>query len=583
MLSLSWDAPSPSIRSGFFKTTLKRLSCYSTPTAQDARLDPPLLRVSDPRFLPSSLKKTVVPSIRTFPASANRANSEVDMLDKQTRGAILLLREKGHSLHRISRLLSLSLNSVRKVVRIGSEEPPIIHRPCKLDAHRERIVQMLAEFDGNVAKVHRALADAGTTFRYSALTRFCRKNHLLDRASDPRRPIAALRQWLMELTSEPHAVERLKFQLPHAADLLFLLSQLKHGRSRHRKKAATILARQQGISNSMIAAALRSSRKTTRRYYKMYVEEGLEKLFSWNTNRHVGANAQLPDQTKRILDMIHHQPTAFGINRTSWTQPALLKAYQQSYGEIISRRTLTRILRSAGCRWRKARRVLTSPDPLYHEKVELLLNTLHSLGENEMFFFLDEWGPTQVRKRGGQAYRDDRATIPRHQASRGNVSLIAAVSATTNQVTWCFLETKDSQAMIDVIEVLYNQYRTKTKLYVTWDAVAWHNSGALREALDQFNEETRALSVGPVIELVPLPTSSQFLNVIEGVLSGMTRAVINNSDYPDTAQMKQAISRHFTERNEHFRDNPKRVGKRIWELDFFKDFDALRAGTYKEG
>ena len=284
----------------------------------------------------------------------------------------------------------------------------------------------------------------------------------------------------------------------------------------------------------------------------------------------------------RILEVFHHKPTAFGINRTNWTQPALLKAYEQSYGEIISKSTLARILRRAGYRWRKARRVLTSPDPSYHEKVELLLNTLRSLGENEMFFFLDEWGPIQVRKRGGKAYRNDRATIPRHQASRGSVSLIAALSARTNQVTWHFLESKGSNAMMDMIEILYNQYHTKARLYVTWDAVAWHNSGAFLEALDRFNKQTRALSVGPIIELVPLPTSSQFLNAIEGVLSGMTRAVINNSDYPDTTQMKQAISKHFSERNEHFRHNPRRVGKKIWELDTFQDFDALRAGNYKK-
>ena len=69
------------------------------------------------------------------------------MLDKQTRGAILLLRRNGQSLRCISRLLSLSRDSVRKVAKLGSDEPPMIHRPRKLDAHRERIVQMLAEFD----------------------------------------------------------------------------------------------------------------------------------------------------------------------------------------------------------------------------------------------------------------------------------------------------------------------------------------------------------------------------------------------------------------------------------------------------
>src|SRR5215469_2240022 len=85
------------------------------------------------------------------------SNREViDMLDKQTRGAILLLRRNGQSLRCISRLLSLSRDSVRKVAKLGSDEPPMIRRPRKLDAHSERIVQMLAKFDGNVVKVHRA-------------------------------------------------------------------------------------------------------------------------------------------------------------------------------------------------------------------------------------------------------------------------------------------------------------------------------------------------------------------------------------------------------------------------------------------
>ena len=250
------------------------------------------------------------------------------MLDKQTRGAILLLRSKGHSLRRISRLLSLSRDSVRKVAKVGSDEPPTILRPRKLDAHRERIAQMLKKFDGTVVKVHGALADAGTRVRYSTLTAFCRSNHLLDGGSDPRRSVVAARQWLLDLIGGRNTLERLRSQLPDVADLRFLFSQLKHGRSRHRKKAATILARRRGISNSVIAATLRSSRSTTRRYYKMYLEAGPEKLFAWNTTRHMGEGAQSSDRTKSILEVLHHKPTVFGINRTNWTQRALLRAYE---------------------------------------------------------------------------------------------------------------------------------------------------------------------------------------------------------------------------------------------------------------
>jgi len=80
---------------------------------------------------------------RTIAGERVLTTKVVDMLDKQTRGAILVLRRNGHSLRCISRLLFLSRDSVRKVVRLGSDDPPIIHRPSKLDAHRERIVQML--------------------------------------------------------------------------------------------------------------------------------------------------------------------------------------------------------------------------------------------------------------------------------------------------------------------------------------------------------------------------------------------------------------------------------------------------------
>ena len=78
----------------------------------------------------------------------------------------------------------------------------------------------------------------------------------------------------------------------------------------------------------------------------------------------------------------------------------------------------------------------------------------------------------------------------------------------------------------------------------------------------------------PTIELIPLPTSEQFLNAIEGVLSGMTRAVINNSDYKSPEDMKVAISRHFTERNRYFTQHPAPAGKKIWDPNYL-DFNAL--------
>jgi DDE superfamily endonuclease len=156
------------------------------------------------------------------------------------------------------------------------------------------------------------------------------------------------------------------------------------------------------------------------------------------------------------------------------------------------------------------------------------------------------------------------------------------LNATTNQVSWLYSSTKDTQAMIDLIEILFNQHPFTSRIYLTWDAASWHKSGLLVEWLDAFNVETSSSGLGPTIHLVPLPTSSQFLDVIEAVFSGMKKAVIHHSDYQSEDEMRTVISRHFVERNGYFRDNPKRAGKKIWEIDFFQDMESLNSGNYRE-
>jgi hypothetical protein len=119
-------------------------------------------------------------------------------------------------------------------------------------------------------------------------------------------------------------------------------------------------------------------------------------------------------------------------------------------------------------------------------------------------------------------------------------------------------------------------------LYLTWDAASWHSSDEFTAWLDSFNQDTMAEADGPTIELVPLPSNAQFLDVIESVFSGLKKAVIHNSDYQSPEEMKEAISRHFRERNAFFVENPRRAGKKIWEIDFFKDVENIRAGNYRE-
>src|SRR5262249_60176506 len=123
----------------------------------------------------------------------------------------------------------------------------------------------------------------------------------------------------------------------------------------------------------------------------------------------------------------------------------------------------------------------TSSDPKYRGQVELLLNTLHSLKADEDLFFIGELGPLQVRRYGGRSFTPKGAppTHPQNQPSKGSITRYGALSATSNQVTWFYGKSKDSTGIIDLGEILFNQYHAKSKIYLTWDAASWHRSDEL--------------------------------------------------------------------------------------------------------
>jgi len=274
---------------------------------------------------------------------------------------------------------------------------------------------------------------------------------------------------------------------------------------------------------------------------------------------------ELRAATRAVIEILHHQPKVYGINRSNWTLRSLAKAFEKHYELRVSHTTVGRLLKEAGLSWKKSRR-------------------LQSLKVDEDLFFIDELGPLQVKRYGGRSYTPKGATPthPQNQRSKGSITLYGALSATTNQVTWFYGKSKDSAGIIDLAEMLFNQYHAKSKIYLTWDAASWHGSDELVQWTDKLNEWNKTSEAGPIIEFVPLPSSAQFLDVIEAVFSGMKRAVIHSSDYQSEEEMKNAISTHFRERNEFFKRNPKRAGKKIWEVDFFQDHNHIRSGNYRE-
>ncbi|MDP3087605.1 MAG: IS630 family transposase [Methylotenera sp.] len=331
-----------------------------------------------------------------------------------------------------------------------------------------------------------------------------------------------------------------------------------------RTKALAVLARLDGFSIAQIAKHLSIARNTTRKYLSDF-QLGGENVLLHSKSRPLKSDN--PELKKCIFSLLHEPPTLHGINRTTWRMADLCRILKNS-GHSACDTIVRTIIKDAGYRWKSARVVLTSKDPEYREKYQHIQEILSGLKDDERFFSIDEFGPFAVKAKAGRVLVEsgEQPTVPQWQKSKGWLILTAALELSRNQVTHFYSKAKNTEEMKRMTDVLIRQYADASKLYISWDAASWHISKELKSYIKIHNENA-VVDKLPLVELAPLPASAQFLNVIESVFSGMARAIIHNSDYASTKSAMEAIDRHFKERNQHFIENPKRAGNRIWGME----------------
>jgi transposase len=307
------------------------------------------------------------------------------------------------------------------------------------------------------------------------------------------------------------------------------------------------------------------SRRVGYKWLKRHRENVADPLSDRSRRPHHSPNklADPDDPAARdaLFSVLHSPPSSHDINRTTWRYSDLLRVLKLR-GVAMSSTTLTQIIRASGYQWRKARKVLTSRDPEYRQKMDRIHDILGTLGHNDCFFSIDEYGPFSVKILGGRklvAPGEDHV-VPQWQTSKGTLIVTAALELSSNQVTHFYSDTKNTEEMLRLLAMLLLQYRSCDNIYLSWDAASWHIAKRLQERVEEINRT----GAPPHVHLAPLPSGAQFANVIESIFIGMARAVIHNSDYSDIDVAKAAISRHFDERNAFFKANPKRAGKKIW-------------------
>ena len=137
------------------------------------------------------------------------------------------------------------------------------------------------------------------------------------------------------------------------------------------RRAQILLASSRGERAPKIAANLGCASQTARDAINDFNQRGLDSLRANSSRPKRTRDAFDEESAEALREMLHRSPREFGRESSLWTLAmAADVAFEEGLteervsGETI-RATLSRVL---GVRWMRAKRWITSPDPLYERK-----------------------------------------------------------------------------------------------------------------------------------------------------------------------------------------------------------------------
>ena len=305
----------------------------------------------------------------------------------------------------------------------------------------------------------------------------------------------------------------------------------------------------QGYSVPTLAQMFDLHAGTVRRYIHDYNEAGLDGL---RPGYGQGRPLAVDWSKEQWLDLLAQSPTAFIELETgdqNWSQ-ALLCQYLETYHQIqVTQTTLSKTLRRVGIRWRRAKRRVYSPDPLYVVKRQRIADlqqlalsgnltsqaAAHPRSDEPpkaaTLVFLDStdlhWCPDIGSTYGpiGQQVKVDTPGLenPWH-------ALFGSLHFPSGEGLYTVHQRKRAAELLEHLQLLIDldQYRF---WFVVLDNASAHTTPAVEAFLLAHQER---------LELVYLPTYSPHLNHIERLWRLMRSRVTRNRFYESLSAVTEA-------------------------------------------
>jgi transposase len=307
----------------------------------------------------------------------------------------------------------------------------------------------------------------------------------------------------------------------------------RNAAQKHVWRARIVLLTADDLGTHAIMAATGKSKTTIWRWQERFAEAGIAGLLRDKT-RPPGKAPIFAGKTAEVVRLTHAPPPH---EATHWTARAMAKAAGLGVA------TVQRIWAAHGLSPHRWRVFKLSKDPAFVEKLYDIVGLYVAPPAHAVVLSFDEKSQIQAldRTQPGLPLKKGRGATMTHDYKRhGTTTLFAALNVLTGEVFGRNMQRHRHQEFIRFLNALERDIPAGKIVHVILDNYAAHKHEKVRAWLARHPRWTFHFT----------PTSSSWLNAVEGFFAKLTRRRLKHGVFCSVIELQAAINRFVAEHNE---------------------------------
>lgn len=297
-------------------------------------------------------------------------------------------------------------------------------------------------------------------------------------------------------------------------------------------RARIVLMSADGTGTNAIIAATGKSKTTVWRWQERFMQEGVDGLLRDKTRP--PGTPPVPDETvTQVVRLTHEAPPH---EATHWTAQAMAK----TVGLAVS--TIQTIWKAHGLAPHRWRTFKLSNDPAFVEKLRDVVGLYVDPPAHAVVLSVDEKSQIQAldRTQASLPMKTGRSATMTHDYNRhGTTTLFAALNILDGTVIGRNMQRHRHQEFIRFLNEIERQVPAGKTVHAVLDNYAAHKHPKVREWLARHPRWTFHFT----------PTSSSWLNAVEGFFAKLSRRRLKRGVFRSLVELQEAINRFVAEYN----------------------------------